>query len=84
MSGFVYNWLTLFHFQCGHTKKIGCQQAIDPSFVTIPKPWSNKREETFCEWLKRMCKLFKINGQKAFKEPLIFSKSYKHFVKELA
>ena len=31
-----------------------------------------------------MCKLFKINGQKEFKEPLMFSKSYKNFVKELA
>ena len=30
-----------------------------------------------------MCKLFKINGQKDFEKPVIFSKSSKHFVKEL-
>ena len=33
-------------------------QAMDPPFVTITKPLSNKREETFCEGLKWMCKPF--------------------------
>ena len=31
-----------------------------------------------------MSRFFKINGQKDFKKPVIFSKSSKHFVKELA
>ena len=37
---------------------------IDLSFVRITKPLSNKIEETFCEGLKWMCKLFEKNGQK--------------------
>ena len=41
-------------------------QAIDPSFVTIIKPSTNTIGETFCEVLKRLCKLFEINAQKGF------------------
>ena len=36
--------------------------AIDPSFVTITKPLSNKIGGTFCEGLKYMCKFFEKNG----------------------
>ena len=46
-------------------------QAIDPSFVTITKPLSNKIEETFCEGLKWICKFFEIKGQKTFKNLVI-------------
>ena len=45
-----------------------------PSFVTITKPLNNKKGERFCEGLKWMCKLFKINGQKVFKN-LSFSRN---------
>ena len=38
----------------------------DPSFVTITKPLSNMTGETFCEELKRMCKLFEIDDQNYF------------------
>ena len=31
-----------------------------------------------------MCKPFEINGQKDFEKPVIFSKSSKHFVKQLS
>ena len=31
--------------------------------------------ETFCEGLKRLCKLFEVNGQNHFEKPVIFSKS---------
>ena len=56
-------------------------QVIDISFLTITKPLTNKEGETFCERLKWMRKLYKINGQK---KPVIFSKSSKHFITELA
>ena len=49
-------------------------QAIKPSFVIIMKPLSNKREETFREGLKLMCKFFEINEQKVFKN-LSFSQN---------
>ena len=39
-------------------------QAMNPSFVTIAKPLSNKIGETFCEGLKWMCKLSEKNRQK--------------------
>ena len=39
-----------------YDRKLRCSflylQAIDPLFVTITKPLSNKRGETFCEGLK--------------------------------
>ena len=39
-------------------------QALVPSFITIIKPLSNKIAEIFCEGLKRMCKIFEIDGKK--------------------
>ena len=53
-------------------------------FICNHQQTINKRGETFCEGLKWVCKLFEINGQKDFQKPAIFSKSSKHFVKELA
>ena len=42
-------------------------QAIDPSFITITKPLSNKIIQTFDEGLEWIWKFFEINGQKNFK-----------------
>ena len=58
-------------------------QAIDPSFVTITKPLSNKRGETFCEGLKLMWKLFEIMD-KRFCKTFHFLKFSKHFIIKLA
>ena len=55
-------------------------KATDPLFLAITKPLRNKRGETFREELKRMCKLFEIDGQKDFKKPINFSKSSKYFI----
>ena len=63
---------------------IKCLQAIDLSFVTITEQLSNKIGETFCEGLKLTCKLFEIDRQIDFPKPVIFSKSFKHFIIELA
>ena len=41
-------------------------QVTNPSFVTITKPLSNITEKTFCEELKKMCKLFEIDDQNYF------------------
>ena len=41
-------------------------QAIDPSFVTITKPLSNKILQTCCKGLKIMRKCLEIDGRKGF------------------
>ena len=51
-------------------------QAIDPSFVTIIKPLTNKIGETFCERLKWMCKLFEIDCHRHFVIELTQGNSY--------
>ena len=59
--------------------------AADSSFGTIIKSFSKNIEETFCEGWKWMSKLFDIGEKKKFfQKPLIFSKSSKHFIIELA
>ena len=50
------NILLLFYF-------LKYLQAIDPSFVTITKPLSNKIGETLYEGLKWMCTVFEKIGQ---------------------
>ena len=59
-------------------------QAIHPSFVIITKPLSSKIGGIFCEGLKWMSEVFKIEAQKEFWKLAIFSKSSKHFIIELA